>query len=99
MDQRLCIVDGANDANGVGAQVGADKQRLGLAVADAADGRRALHAVQHVSKAGAEGGTFNAVDLPLKPDLVVIGGHTRAAGAQVGVVVRAEEHVQKTILF
>ena len=99
MDQRLGVVDGADDANGVGAQIGADEQRLRLAVADTADSGRALHALQNVGKAGTEGSAFNAVDFPLKSDLGIEGGHTRAAGAQVGMVVRAEEHVQKAVLF
>ena len=99
LDERFRVVDPADHADGVGPVVGADQQRLRLRVADAADGRKALHLVEDVLKPGAEGRVFDVVDLALQADKGVPGRHTAPAGAQVGMVVGAEKHVGHTVGF
>ena len=47
----------------------------------------------------AERGVFDGVDLPLEPVLLIVDEHTAPAGAQVGVVVHAEEHVQHHVVM
>ena len=98
-DERLGVVDAADDGNGVGAQVGPDQQRLGVGVADAADGRGALHILENMLKLGAEGRVLDVVDLPLQADLGVIGRHTAPAGAEMRMIVRAEENIGDRVVL
>ena len=95
-DELVRVVDDADGADGVVAQAGPDQQGLGVRVADAADGADAPHLLEHLLELGAEGGVVDVMDLPLQADLGVVGGQAPSAGAQVGVVVRAEEHVPQT---
>lgn len=93
LDEGIGVVDDADDADGIGAQVGADEQGLGVGVADTADGRGALHFVKNVLEFGAEGGIFDVVNLPLQPNGRVIGRHAAPACAQMRMIVRAEKHI------
>ena len=98
--QGLGVLDDAHGGDGVQPQVGAHQQGLGVRVADTADAGAAPEPGQILLELGAEGGVLNVVDLPVKAGSVpVIDGHAAPAGAQVGVVVRAEEHVQHHVPF
>ena len=77
--------------------MGADQQGLGVGVADAADAGLAVEVGQVLFKLGAEGGVLDVVDLPLKAAFLVVDRHAAPLGAQVGVVVGAEEEVQHAI--
>ena len=50
-------------------------------------------------EAGAEGRVLDAVDVALQTDLGVKGGHAGTVGAEVGVIIGAEEHIQHAIPF
>ena len=92
--QLLGIVDNAHGGNGKQPQVGANQQGLGIGVADAADAGGTVKIVQIRLKLGAEGGIFDAVDLPLKAVLAVMNDHAAPAGTQVGVVIHTEKNVK-----
>ena len=95
--QLLGIVDLPHGGDGVGAQVRADQQGLGVGIADAADADAAGKVRQILFKAGAEGGVGNGVDLPGAALVRAPHRHAGAAGAQVAVIVRAEEHIHHHI--
>ena len=97
VDQLIGIVDDPHRADGVGSQLGTNQQRLGIGIADTADHRGALHFFENMLKLGSEGGVFDVMDLPLQAFLGIPGRHTAAAGAQVGMVIHAEEHIHHTI--
>ena len=97
LQQGLRVVDDADGADGVGAQVGPDQQRLGVRIGNAADGAGALHLVQNAVEFGTEGRIFNIVNFPLETQLGIVGCHAAPAGTQVGMVVRAEEYVQNAV--
>ena len=59
------VVHCTGDADGVGAHLGPDKQRLGIVVADTADGGTALHLVKNILEPGTERGCLYAVNLSL----------------------------------
>ena len=99
LDQRLRVVDAPDHADGVGAEIGADQQGLGLGIADAADGRLALHLVKDFFKFRAEGRVFYVVDFTLQTDLRVKSRHPPPAGAEMGMVVSSEENVGHTVVF
>ena len=93
------VVDNAHRGDGKQPQVGPDQQGLGIRIADAADTGATLEILQILLKLGAEGAVFNVVNLPLEPVFPVVDGHAAPAGAQVGVVVGAKEHIQHHIPF
>ena len=99
LHQLLGVVHRAGDAQRKGAQLGANQQRLGIIIADTADGGGALHLLEDALEAGTERRGLDAVDLPLQTDLGVVYGDAGATGAQMGMVVGAEKHVLHTILF
>ena len=92
-DELIGVVDDADGTDGVDTQIGPDEQRLGIAVADAADCGVAGHLVENALKLGPERSVFNVVDLPLETDLCIIGCHAAPAGAEVGMVVSAEKDI------
>ena len=94
LHQGLGVVDDAHGGDGVHPQVGAHQQGLGVGVADAADAGAAVEVRQVLFKFGAEGGVFDGVDLPLEAVLLIVNNHASPAGAQMGVVVHAEENVK-----
>ena len=96
-DDRVGVLDDADDADGVGPEVGADEKGLGIVIADAADGGSALHFVPHFFEFRAERGVLDVVDVPLQSGLGVPGSHAAAPGAEVGVVVRAEKYVRDRV--
>ena len=98
LHQRVGVVDDAHGGDGVQPQVGAHQQGLGVGVADAADGGTAVELGEILVELGAEGGVLDVVDLPLEAVLPVIDRHASPLGAQVGVVVGAEEHVQHAVM-
>ena len=99
LHQLLGVVDDAHGGDGVQPQVGAHQQGLGVRVADAADAAAAVELGDVLFKLGPEGGVLDVVDLTLEAALPVVDDHAPPAGAQVGVVVHAEEHVQHAVLL
>ena len=99
LHQLLGVVDDTHGRDGVQAQMGAHQQGLWVGVADAADPRVAMKFRQILLKLGAEWGVLNGVDLPLEAVLRVIDNHTAPAGAQVGVVIHAEENVKGYVVL
>ena len=97
LDQLVGIVDDAHRADCINAQLGTDQDGLGIGVGNAADGGSSLHLIQDALKLGAEGGILNVVDFALHADLTVPCSHAAPAGAQVGMVVRTEKHIQNTV--
>ena len=95
--QLLSIVDDAHGGDGEQAQVAAHQQGLGVGIGDTAHTGNAGHLGQIIFKLGAEGRIFNVVNLPLKALLGVVENQAAPAGAQVGVVVRAEKDVVNTV--
>ena len=53
-DQRFIVIDQTDGAQGEYAKLGADQQRLGIGIINAADGSMALHFTKDVFKLGAE---------------------------------------------
>ena len=96
-DQLLGVVDDAHGGDGVEPQVGADHERLGIRIADAAEAAAAAEGAEVVFKFGAEGRVGNGMDLPFAARVPVPDGHTGIPGTQVAVVVRPEEHIQHHI--
>ena len=94
LDELLRVVDDAHRGDGEHPQVGAHQQGLGIAVADAADAALAVEVGQVLLELGAEGGVLDGVDLPLEAVGLIVDDHAAPAGAQVGVVVHAEENVK-----
>ena len=78
--------------------MGADQQGLGVGVADAADAGVAVEVGEVLFELGAEGGVLDVVDLALEAVPLIVDRHTAPLGAQVGVVVGAEEEVQHAVL-
>ena len=99
IDQRIRIVDPANHADGVSAQIGADQKWLRLAVADAADGRDSPHLLEDMLKPRTERSVLNVVNFALQTDLRVKRRHPTPARAEVGMVVSTEEDVGHTVIF
>ena len=73
--------------------MGTEQQRLGIGIGDAADAHVAVELGQVLFEFGTEGGVVDAVDLALEAGILIVDDHARPAGAQVGVVVHAEEHI------
>ncbi len=92
--QLFGVLNDAHGRDGVQPQMGAHQQGLGIRIADAADARPPVERGKILLELGAEGGVFNVVDLPVETLLPIVDGHAAPASAQVGVVVRAEEHIQ-----
>ena len=91
------IINDANGADGIGAQLGADQQRLGIGIGNAANGCTALHFAENSIEFGTEGGILDIMNLPLQAQLLVISSHTAPAGTQVRMIVGAEEHIQNAV--
>ncbi len=96
LDKRLLVVDLAHGDDAEGAHVGAHDQRLGVGVADHADAEMAVEAVQVRFELGPEIAVFDIVDGPLDTRAVAH-GHAAAAGAQVGVVIRAVVKIRNAV--
>ena len=97
VDQRIRILNHAGHADGVGAQAGADQQRLGIRVRNAAHGRGAPHFLKDMLKLRPEGCVLNVVNLPLQPDLRIPGRHSGPLGAQMGMIIHAEKGIQHAV--
>ena len=97
VDQLLGVVDLPHGGDGVKPEVGADQQRLGVGIRDAADADGSGKLVQVFLKFGAEGRVRDGMDLPLAAALAAPDRHAGVPGAEVAVVVRPEEHVQHHI--
>ena len=81
LHQLFCIVDNAHGGDGEHPQVGAHQQRLRVGVGNAADTGVSTEFGHVVVKFRAEGGIFNAVDLPLEALFPVVEGKPCPAGA------------------
>ena len=75
----LGVLDDADGAQGIGAEIGADQQGLGIGIGDASDAGGADHFTEGLGKACAEGGILNVVDFPLESHLRVPGRHAATA--------------------
>ena len=97
LHQLVGIVDDADRYDGVEAQMRAHEQRLGVAVADAAEARVTAEVRKVALELRPEGRVLNIMDLPLEALFPVKENHTTPACAEVGMVVRAEKDVQGNI--
>ena len=97
LDEGLGVVDKTNGADGVTAQIGTDENGLGISVRNAADGGGAGHFFQNPLEFSPEGRIFNVVYFPLEALFRVIGSHAAPAGSQMGMIVRAEKHIQHAV--
>ena len=97
LHQLVGIVDDADRYDGVEAQMRAHEQRLGVAVADAAEARVTAEVRKVALELRPEGRVLNIMDLPLEALFLVKENHTTPACAEVGMVVRAEKDVQGDI--
>ena len=95
--QVVRVVDDTHGGDGVNAEAGADHQRLGVRVADAADAGAAVEASQILLEFGPEGGVLNGMNLTLESVLPVEHDHAATPGAQMGVIVHAEENVERRV--
>ena len=77
--------------------MGAHEQRLRVAVADAAEPRVAAEVREVPLKLRPKGRIFNVVYLALEALLLVKEHHSAAARAEVRMIVRAEEDIQRDI--
>ena len=93
-DELVGVVDGVHGGDGVRAQLRAHEQGLGVLVADAADGARAVEVLDVALEARAERGVLNGVDLALEAAVVVEYDHACPARPQMRVIVNAKELVQ-----
>ena len=96
--QLLRVVNPPHGDDGVSAVVGADDEGLGVVIGNTPDAKVALHLVYVLVELGAKGGVLDVVDGPVKAGILPVHRHARTAGAQVGVVVRAEKQVQQAVL-
>ena len=92
VEQLAGIVDAANGGNGEQPQLRTDQQGLRLGVGDAADAGVAPEFRQIIFKFCTEGSVLDVVDLAFKA-LFAQHRHTAGLGAQVGMIVHAEEHI------
>ena len=97
LHQLVGVVDDADRHDGVQAQMGAHEQRLGVAVADAAEPRVAAEVREVPLKLRPKGRIFNVVYLALEALLLVKEHHSAAARAEVRMIVRAEKDIQRDI--
>ena len=95
--QLVRVADSAHGGNGVQTHVRTHEQRLRIDVADAADARTAVKLGEILLKLGAKRRVFDAVNLPLEPIRRVQKGQTRTTGAEVAVVIHAEEHIHHDV--
>ena len=77
--------------------MGPQEQRLRIVVRNAADAAVALHVRNVRLEAGAERRVRDVVDLTLEALLRVVDRHAAELGAEVGVVVDAEEGVENDV--
>ena len=95
----LIVVYDAYVADGVGAEMRADQQRLGIGVGYDADSRGAGHLIKYMFKLGSKRCVLDIVDLTLQPDLGIVGGKSASSCAEMRVIVNAEEHIHHAIFF
>ena len=88
----------ADGAQGIQPKLGTNHNGLGIRIADTADTDIPPHFLHVFFKLCPEGRAFNAVDISLKAKLLGIGGHTAPTRTQMGVIVRAEEHVLDAVI-
>ena len=97
LQQRFCklleVVDDADGADGINAQVRMDEHGLRVGVADAADAGIALHLGNVAFKFCPKGAVFNVVNISLKAKVGRDAGHAAPADAQVRMVVGPEKDV------
>ena len=70
-----------------------DQQGLGVGVGDAAKAEAAIEFGQVAFKLGAKRRVFDVVNLTLEALFRIVEGQAAPLGAQVGMIVRAEEYV------
>ena len=99
MDQCGRVIDYAGYADCVGTKVGTDQKRLRCGVADAANGREALHFFKYMFEFCSKRCVLDVVDIPLQADLWIISGHTAARSAQMRMVVGAEEYIADCVVM
>ena len=97
LDQVVGIVDDADRRDRKEAEMGPQEQRLRIVVRNAADAAVALHVRNVRLEAGAERRVRDVVDLTLEALLRVVDRHAAELGAEVGVVVDAEEGVENDV--
>ena len=95
----LIVVDYADVADRVGTQSGFQQDRLRIRVAYASYAEVAGHSLDVALELCAERRVLNAVNASLEALLSGIRRHAAAPGAEVGMVVRAEEYVADTAVF
>ena len=78
--------------------VGAHNEGLRLIVGNTSDAEIAVHLLDIIRKLGAERAVLNVVDGTVEAVLSV-NSHAAAAGAEVGVIIRAEEEIKDTIFL
>ena len=95
--QGLGIIDNANGRNGVNAQIGANENGLRVGIGDAADTGSAVHGLRYALEFRAKGRIFDIMNVFLEAVCFVDRHHARPAGAQVRMIIHAEEHVRHRV--
>jgi hypothetical protein len=96
--QSVGVLDDPHSGDGVNAQVRADDERLVFEIADDADAQAAAHLLDVLFELGSELGIAYIVDVSTETP-AFDGGQSAPAGAQMGMVVRAEKEIGDTVLF
>ena len=99
LNQFVRIADQADDTNCKISKSRADKQRLRVRVADAADTEMTVHLLAHSFEFSAEGRIRDIVYIPLEPIIRIIRSHAGALRSQMGMIVNAEENVLYAVLM
>ena len=97
VNQRVGVGDDAHRGDGIQPQVGAHQQGLGVGVADAAQSRVAGKITQILFKFRAKRGIFNVMNLAVKALIFIQHHHAAPLGTKMGMIVRAEKHIQRHI--
>ena len=96
-DELVGVVDDAHGRDREEPEVGPQQERLRIVVRDAVDAAVALHVRDVGLEPGAKRRVRDVVDLTLEALFRVVDRHAAELGAEVGVVVDAEEGVENDV--
>ena len=97
VDKLIGVVDATDGGYRINSEIGADKNGLRVAVADAADAGIALHFVGDACEFCSERRIFYIMNVALKAFFFVDRRHAAAACAEMRMIVNSEKDVKNNI--
>ena len=98
-EELLLIIDLSDGRDGVAPMLGAEQERLGVIVGDAADPEIPPHLVQLRGKFSPEGRISDIMDRATEAVLPVKGRETAPPGAKMRMIIRPEEKIEDTVFL